>query len=155
MRYIVRAIKYFVQISITMTLILLILMSLKLVSWDVNVAFANGWNSVFIILGMFAAVSAIYPLFGYGKRQIVARGEPSGHIDIIKNAMEEKGYELFATADDGAMKFRLRSIFARIFRLWEDVVTITPNLEGFSVEGLSRDIARIASSLTFRLRNDG
>ena len=155
MRYIIRAVKYFVQISIIMALTLVILMALNLVSWDVNVAFTNGWRSVALIAGMFAVVSAVYPKFGYGKRQVVAAGDPAQYKDDIKVAMDARDYKFVREEEGGAMVFQLRSPFARAFRLWEDTVTIAPVLGGFEVEGLSRDIARIASSLTYKFRNDG
>jgi len=154
MRYIIRAVKYFVQISITMTIILVILMALNLVSWDVNVAFNNGWRSVALIAGMFAVVSAIYPIFGYGKRQVVAAGDPAQYKEDIKAAMDARDYKFVREEEGGAMVFQLRSPFARMFRLWEDKVTIEPVLGGFTVEGLSRDIARIASSLTYKFRSN-
>lgn len=155
MRYIIRSLKYFVQISVTMAIILLILMSLNMVSWDVNVAFTSGWRSVGLIAGMFAVVSAVYPMFGYGKRQVLATGDPAQYKDDILAAMDARNYKLAGEGENGAMYFTLRSPFARMFRLWEDKVTVEPVLGGFSVEGLSRDIARIASSLTYKFRNDG
>ena len=43
MKYIVRALKYFVYISLIVTIILAVLVALKLVSSDINVMFRNGW----------------------------------------------------------------------------------------------------------------
>lgn len=154
MRYVVRAVKYFIQVSITMALILGILMALGLVSTDVNVAFQQGWRSIGIIAILFGVVSGIYPLFGYSKRTVNAKGEPAGHRSAIIGTMESRGYTLEKEADDGAMSFRLRSIAARIFRFWEDRVSISPVLGGFTVEGLTRDITRIAGNLEFKLRDN-
>ncbi|MBO4435062.1 MAG: hypothetical protein J5769_06410 [Bacteroidales bacterium] len=155
MRYIIRALKYFVQVSVTMGLILLILMAAGLVSTDVNVAFQHGWRSVGIIAVMFGVVSAIYPVFGYSKRMVNAKGEPATHRDAIIGTMESRGYKLEKEADDGSLYFRLRSFAAQLFRLWEDRVSINPVLGGFTIEGLTRDISRIASNLEFKInRND-
>lgn len=154
MKYVIRAVKYFIQISVTMALILAILMMAGLVSTDVNIAFKDGWKSIAIIIGMFAVVSAVYPRFGYGRRSINAGGEPSEHTSTIKEAMEQRGYELEKELPDGTMSFRLRSIVARIARVWEDRITITPELGGFSAEGLSRDLARVASHLNYTLRGN-
>lgn len=154
MKYVIRAVKYFIQISVTMSLILAILMLAGLVSSDINVAFRDGWKSVGLILGMFAVVSAVYPRFGYGRRSINAKGEPSEHTQTIKDAMHQRGYELEKELPDGTMCFRLRSIAARIARVWEDRITISPELGGFSAEGLSRDLARVASNLNYTLRGN-
>ena len=155
MRYVIRAVKYFIQVSLTMTVILLILMAAGLISTDINVAFQNGWRSVGIIAILFGVVSGIYPVFGYSKRTVDAKGAPEEHRSDIIGIMEERGYKLEKEADDGSMYFLLRSIPARIFRLWEDRVSITPVLGGFTVEGLTRDITRIAGNLNYKLkRND-
>ena len=154
MRYVIRAVKYFVQVSLTMAIILLILMAAGLISTDINVAFQNGWRSVGIIAILFGVVSGIYPLFGYSKRMVDAKGEPGEHRAAIIDTMEEKGYKLEKEADDGGLQFRLRSIPARIFRIWEDRVSIIPVLGGFQVEGLTRDITRIAGTLNYKLKQN-
>ena len=154
MRYVIRAVKYFVQVSLTMAIILLILMAAGLISTDINVAFQNGWRSVGIIAILFGVVSGIYPLFGYSKRMVDVKGEPGEHRAAIIDTMEEKGYKLEKEADDGGLQFRLRSIPARIFRIWEDRVSIIPVLGGFQVEGLTRDITRIAGTLNYKLKQN-
>ena len=58
MKYLVRALKYFVQISLIMALILGALMLSGVISKDINVAFQKGWTSVGYIALMFAGVSA-------------------------------------------------------------------------------------------------
>lgn len=154
MRYVIRAVKYFVQVSLTMAIILLILMAAGLISTDINVAFQNGWRSVGIIAILFGVVSGIYPLFGYSKRTVDAKGDPGEHRAVIIDIMEEKGYKLEKEADDGGLYFRLRSIPARIFRIWEDRVSIIPVLGGFQVEGLTRDITRIAGTLNYKIKQN-
>lgn len=154
MRYVIRALKYFVQVSVTMALILALLMLAGLVSSDINVAFREGWRSVGIIAALFGAVSAFYPLFGYSRRMVNASGEPGLHRNPIMETMQARGYILESEGADGSMYFRLRSIPSRIFRIWEDKVSITPVLGGFTVEGLTRDITRIAGNLEFKLRQN-
>lgn len=154
MRYVIRAVKYFVQVSLTMAVILLILMAAGLISTDINVAFQSGWRSVGIIAILFGAVSGIYPIFGYSKRTVNAKGAPQEHRSVIIDTMEARNYKLEKEADDGSLYFRLRSIPAQIFRLWEDRVSITPVLGGFQVEGLTRDITRIASNLNYKIKQN-
>ena len=61
MRYLIRAFKYFIQITVIMTVVIAALMLLGLVSRDIGVAFRQGWKSIGYILLMFAGVSAVYP----------------------------------------------------------------------------------------------
>ena len=73
MTYLRRAAKYFVQITIIFVLIIGILMLSGMVSKDVAVACRNGWQSIWMILALFAAMSLAYPFFGYGKRKCSRR----------------------------------------------------------------------------------
>ncbi len=154
MTYLRRACKYFLQITLTMALILGVLMLLGIVSSDINVAFTRGWNSVWIILGLFAGVSAIYPLFGYSRRRIDAPGEPSLLRPAILQAMQRRGYRL-ESEREGVMTFRLDSLLNRLTRLFEDRITLQPVLGGLEAEGLTRDLARAVSSIEHQLRENG
>jgi hypothetical protein len=152
MKYIVRALKYFVYISLIVTVIMLILVALKLVSPDVNVMFREGWGSILKIAVMFLAVSAIYPKFGYAKRGVRINGSYAEIRDGVVAFMEERGYEL-ETEEGENMTFRLRNKFNRAARTWEDRITLTRELAGFYMEGISKDVARLASGLEFKFRN--
>ena len=152
MKYIIRSLKYFIYISVIVTLILCVLVALKLVSPDIDVMFRNGWKSVGLIAIMFLAVSAIYPKFGYANRGVRILGEYSQIRDGIVSFMEDHGYEL-ETEQGENMTFRLRNKFNRATRTWEDRITLTRDLAGFYMEGISKDVARLASGLEFKFRN--
>ena len=152
MKYIVRALKYFVYISLIVTIILAVLVALKLVSSDINVMFRNGWGSILQIALMFLAVSAIYPRFGYTKRGVRVPGSYAEIRDKVVSFMEERGYEL-ETEEGENLTFRLRNKFNRAARTWEDRITLTRELAGFYMEGISKDVARLASALEFKFRN--
>ena len=152
MKYIVRAVKYFIYICVLVTIILSVLVLAHFVSSDINVMFKEGWKSVAKIALVFAGIAAIYPLFGYRKLLAGVLGELGGLRDDVVKCMEERGYRL-ESEDGETMKFRSRSVLNRIFRVWEDRITITKTLGGFEVEGLSRDVARIVPALEYRFRN--
>ena len=152
MKYIVRAVKYFIYICVLVTIILSVLVLAHFVSSDINVMFKEGWKSVAKIALVFAGIAAIYPLFGYRKLLAGVLGELGGLRDGVVKCMEERGYRL-ESEDGETMKFRSRSVLNRIFRVWEDRITITKTLGGFDVEGLSRDVARIVPALEYRFRN--
>ena len=146
MKYIVRAVKYFIYICVLVTIILLVLVLTHFVSSDINVMFKEGWRSVAKILLVFAGIAAIYPLFGYRKLLAGVLGELGGLRDGVVKCMEERGYRL-ESEDGETMTFRSRSVLNRIFRVWEDRITVTKTLGGFEVEGLSRDVARRVPAL--------
>lgn len=146
MKHLRRSIKYFIQICILFVVIIGALMLLGYVSPDVNSAFRGGWKSIGLIAVFFIVMSSIYPLFGYGKRTVRAKGEPSEHFSQIDKAFEDRGYVLESRTDN-EIKYHLKSPIARATRLWEDTVTVTPILGAFEVEGLMRDLARVVMSM--------
>jgi len=154
MRYIARAFKYFIQVSVTLAAILAVLMLLGLVSKDINVLFRNGWTSVAWIAAMFAGVSAIYPLFGYARRTIDLDEIPEDARDTVDTYMRSRGYEMSQKNSPHGTVYRDRSLGRRIIRLGEDRVSIDFTPDGITVEGLNRDIVRIVTGLRTILKNN-
>jgi hypothetical protein len=153
MTYIRRACKYFLQICLIFIVIIGALMAFGLVSKDVAVAFQKGWTSIGYIAALFAAMSAAYPAFGYGKRKIRAQGDPAEHKGAILEAMEARGYRLEKELPEGGLRFRLSSGVARAARIWEDAVTIQPVLGGFQAEGLVRDLSRVVMAIDHKINH--
>ncbi len=147
MTYLRRAFKYLVQLTLLFILLVGILMLAGMIPKDIAIAFRKGWTSIFYILGIFALMAAVYPLFGYGKRTIRATGEPSEHWKAIDEALEERGYVLSGETEDGGRRYHLKASLNRAARLWEDSITLTPMLGGFQAEGLVRDLARVGMSI--------
>ena len=154
MTYLRRALKYFVQMTFIVAAIIFALMLAGVVDKDINRAFQHGWTSVWWILGLFAAISLVYPFFGYQKRTIHLSGDPAGHRDGIVEALRSRGYVPEERTDD-ALSFHLASPVNRVTRFWEDRITLTPVLGGWEAEGLSRDLVRMISSIDQHFRNHG
>lgn len=152
MKYIIRAVKYFLYISIIVIVLLSILVILGFVSSDVNIMFRNGWKSVGLIAIMFACVSAFYPKFGYCSRLATIPGDPAESRSGIISYMESRKYVL-TSEKDGKMKFNRKSALQRAVKVWEDTITMEPSLGGYYVEGLSRDVAPIVYGLNFKFAN--
>lgn len=153
MKYLRRAVKYFIQMVIIIVIIMAILMLLGVVSTDINVAFRSGWKSVWMILAALSCISAIYPNFGYSARTLAVPGEFSELRDKIVNYMETKGYVISGEEGEN-LTFRLSSPIGKLTRLWEDTITFTREFGGFSVEGISKDIVRIVGGLQYKLRGN-
>jgi hypothetical protein len=149
MKYILRALKYFFQISLTLAVILFILMALGLVSKDINVLFRGGWKSVEMIALMFAGVSSLYPLFGYARRPVEIKGEVAAAKETIDTYMRSKGFTKEKETPEGDIVYRSDSLFRRIINLGEDRISFRINEEEASVEGRNRAVMRIFSSLRY------
>ena len=83
---------------------------------------------------------------------IHVKGDPALAKDGIAEALRGRGYVLASEAD-GVLKFHLTAPLNRAFRFWEDTITFTPVLGGWEVEGLSRDLVRVVSSIEQYFRN--
>jgi len=142
MRYAIRAVKSFIYFTVFLTVIVFVLAKLGLVESDINLLFRDGVDSVWKILICFAAISAIYPRFKYCSRAIAAEGGMIQNSASIINFFESKGYVL-AVNDEEKMVFRLKSVGGRLSRMFEDAITVTPDLLGFQIEGMSKDVLRM------------
>ena len=154
MTYLRRALKYFIQITLLFAVIIAVLMVTGMVSKDISVAFQRGWTSIFWILSLFAVMSLAYPFFGYQKRKINVTGNPADYKEGIVQALGTRQYVL-ESDEDGVLKFRLSYPVNRAARMWEDRITLTPELGGFVAEGLARDLVRVVSSIEYHFRNHG
>ena len=151
MRYFVRAVKYFITICLLTALILTVLAMLGLVSKDIHVMFRDGWKSVGYTALMFAAVSALYPKFKYTRRQVCLTGETAGIRPLVEAEMQRRGFML-EEASEEKITFRKASFSARLGRFFEDRVTFERIVNGYDVEGLTRDVVLIANALAYSAR---
>lgn len=146
MRYLIRAVKYFVQLMVILTLIIVILIVAKVVDSDLSKVFVNGYDSLWQIALMMAAFAAIYPRFGYARRSVVVPGSDEEVMPILEEVMSVRGY-VREERKDGRLCYRKASVMDRILRLWEDRISVERVATGFELEGYNRDVVRIVNSL--------
>jgi len=150
-RYIIRAIKYFFYFCILLTIVMAILVTIGATEANLATMFKNGYDSFWQIGLFFAFMSALYPKFGYTKRQAIVPGELSEiKADVIK-VMSDRGY-LPESENGEVMTFRFKSTLTRVMRMFEDRVTLTKEQLGFTVEGPTKDITRVVSALEYKFR---
>lgn len=150
MKYAIRAAKYYLYILIILVIILFLLVKFNLANADLEQMFTNGYDSLWQIALILAAFSAIYPKFGYGTRQANLPGSYQELRNGIVAYMDERGYKLVSEQDEN-MVFVLRAPLGRLFRMFEDNITLTREMTGFAVEGRVKDVVRIVSGLETRL----
>lgn len=149
MKYIVRAVKYFVYICVMVSLFLAVLVMLRLVSPDIKVMFRNGYDSLWQIGLVFLVIAALYPRFGFGARPARVHGAYAEIRGGVIEFMEGRGYHLEKEEDEN-MSFRLNSPVMRLTRMFEDRVTMTRDIHGFVLEGPSKDVLRLVYGLESR-----
>lgn len=153
MKYIVRALKYFVYLGLLLAVIIIALSLLGLIGSSVDEIFKDGMKSLWKIVGILAAFSAVYPAFGYGRRRLMTPGAFDEIRDGIVSAMAERGYVL--EKEDGEnLSFRLRGGAQRFLHMFEDRLVFTRCMGGFDVEGRIRDAVRVISGLEYRFKGE-
>ena len=128
MRYFIRSVKYFVQLMVILVIIIAVLIVAKIVP-------------------LMAAFAAIYPRFGYIKREAVVPGSDEEVLPVLRKVMEAHGYVEEPQGKDGVRAFRKKSVGDKLTRLWEDRITVTRCATGFELEGIGRDVTRLVNAL--------
>lgn len=153
MRYFIRSVKYFIYICLLLAVIVAALTALGMVEADIDKMFRHGSKSLWMMAGMFAVISGIYPLFGYAARQIYVHGlNLDGIRDTATEFMAEKGY-VAEMADGGKITFRQKNLAHRLTRIWEDRITFIEKDGGIWVEGLRKDVVRLVMGLEHKLQD--
>jgi len=146
MKYLVRAIKYFIYLMIMLTLIIVVLIMTKMVESDISRIFVNGYDSLWQIALMMAVFAAIYPKMGFTSRIAHLYGSLEEMKPEILRVMDVLDYKL-EKEEDGVVTFIKRSPFSRLMKMYEDRITISTTAAGMEVEGLTKDVVRIISGL--------
>ena len=146
MKYIIRALKYFCYLIIVLTIIITALILTGFVEGDLSKLFVNGYDSLWQIALVMLVFAALYPHFGFSSRTAHVYGSPEELRSDVTQAMERLGYRR-ESEKDGGWTFRRRSALSRALKMWEDRITLTPSGAGLTVEGLTRDLARVVSAL--------
>lgn len=155
MKYAIRAIKYFLYLTVVFGVVIWVLAcftskSLIYKPEDFAGTLVHGWNSVWMILGIFALVACIYPMLGYMKRPLMAGGSIDELRASLDDFMESRGY-VFEKQYNDSVCYRLGSGAGRASRSWEDRISIFQSASGLVMEGLRKDVTRLASGLETRL----
>ena len=146
MKYIIRAIKYFFYFAFFATAIILALVFIGLVEGDINAIFENGTNDLWKIIVFFAAVASVYPNLAFITRQMPAEEDRKATIERIKAHMSARHYVLESETAEG-MTFRFHGLAGKLSKMFEDRITIKWNEEGYTMEGLRKDVLRLTAGL--------
>ena len=149
MIYLIRAVKYFVQLLVILALVIAILIVAKVVDSDISQIFVNGYDSLWQIGLLMAVFAAIYPKFGYASRQAIVPGSDEETLSVLESVMDSYGYKR-EERTDGVLAFRKAHIPDRVMRLWEDRITVTRFVSGYELEGANKDVVRIVNALRDR-----
>ena len=152
MKYFVRAIKYFIYFSLLTTVIVTALVLIGAVEGNIDAIFNGGTEALWKIAIFFAAVSAIYPKLGFITRDIQVDRDLSTIRDEAVTFFKERRYDL-ESETPYSMTFRLRGIGGKLSKIYEDRIILTRSSDGYDMEGLRKDVLRLASGFEHRFRD--
>ena len=146
MRYLIRSIKCFIRFSVICSLIITALVLIGAVEGGVDSIFEEGYRSIGKIAIFFAIVSAVYPKVGFIRREMNLNGAWDGIRSQTVEFMNERQYILESESAD-KVTFRVKGMAGKLSKMLEDRVTLTKTEEGWQMEGLRKDVLRLASGL--------
>lgn len=152
MRYFIRAVKYFIYFILLFVVIMAVLVLTGAAEGDISTMFRGGYSALWKIAVIFAVISAIYPSVGFIRKEAMIPGNWEEDKDIIKEFMGGRGYVL-ETEDTGTMSFR-KTGMSRFTRMYEDRVTLSAKIGGVEIEGMRKDVLRLAMGLESRFRRE-
>lgn len=153
MKYFIRAVKYFFYFAFLTTAIVLVLVATGMASSDINELFEGGYNALWKMAIFFAIVGAVYPKLGFISRKIYVQKSKDEIRDAAVEYMSERSYGFESETSD-SMTFRYRGTIGRLTRMYEDRIILTRTEDGYIMEGLRKDVMRLATGLEYRLNPD-
>ncbi len=153
MKYFIRSVKYFFYLLVILAIIITALVLAGLVEADISRIFVNGYDSLWQICLIMAVFAAIYPRFGFSSRTAHVYGSPEDVRPLLMRVMDLHGYRL-EKEDGQTLTFVKRSVISRILKMWEDRITVEPEVAGLRLEGITKDLVRLVSGLEASQRED-
>ena len=151
MRYFIRAVKQFVYTALIFVIVIVLLRLFNIVqATDIPSLFKDGYLSLLYIALFLAAISAIYPKFGYMKKRIDVDKAVKDSRRVVATAIGEYAY-VKESETDNTMTFRRKGFGGRLVLRFEDRITVDFGDGYVEVEGLRQVVAMVSSRIEYRL----
>ena len=149
MKYFIRSVKYFFYFALLTTLIIVALVLTGMADGNIETMFRGGYSAIWKMALFFAAVAL--PLRRSSARMRIPSQNSWDDIRAsVVSFMKERQYDL-ESENAQTVTFRYRSAAGKLTRMYEDRITLTVEEDGFTMEGLRKDVFRLAASLEYRL----
>ena len=151
-RYLLRVVKYIIFYAVIIFLMLVVVYftssTRDITFWEL---IRPGQQTNLIIL--IVAFSVVYPFIGFTKQKIYTNRPLDQDKDAVIRIFTESGF-LPASDDDGKLVFKAKRMSMRIFRVFEDKITLDYTDNPLVMEGMRRDVQRIARHLEHYFRSE-
>ena len=150
MKYLVRSVKYFFYFAIITSLIVTALVMIGAVEGDIDSIFRGGYSALWKIAIFFAIVAAVYPKVGFITREIPVDKDWDEIRETAVGYFRDRRYDIESDSAS-EVTFRLRGAVGRLTKMNEDRLTLRRTADGYTLEGLRKDVLRLAIGLEHRL----
>jgi hypothetical protein len=150
MKYLVRSVKYFFYFAIITSLIVTALVMIGAVEGDIDSIFRGGYSALWKIAIFFAIVAAVYPKVGFITRDIPVDKDWDEIRETAVGYFRDRRYDI-ESESASEVTFRLRGAVGRLTKMNEDRLTLRRTADGYTLEGLRKDVLRLAIGLEHRL----
>ena len=151
-KYLLRVVKYIIFYAI---LIFLMLVVVYFTSSNQDITFWElirpGQQTNLIIL--LVAFSVVYPFIGFTKQKIYTNRPFDEDKDAVIRIFTESGF-MPASDNHGKLVFKAKRISMRVFRVFEDKITLDYTDNPLVMEGMRRDVQRIARHMEHHFRSN-
>ncbi len=138
-RYLIRAAKYFVYLLVIFTVLFGLLLLTKTASWATLGAIVHS-DRVWLLAAAFIGLPAVYPLFGYVKREMSL--DYDRRREQIERVAAMNGYRVVSETPD-SLVFRAESGMKRAALQFEDRIVIRRDGRHVSIEGPRKEVVRL------------
>ena len=150
MKYLVRSVKYFFYFAIITSLIVTALVMIGAVEGDIDSIFRGGYSALWKIAIFFAIVAAVYPKVGFITREIPVDKDWDEIRETAVGYFRDRRYDI-ESESASEVTFRLRGAVGRLTKMNEDRLTLRRTADGYTLEGLRKDVLILAIGLEHRL----
>lgn len=150
MKYTIRAIKYFFYFAFLTSAIIAILVFIGAVEGNIEAIFEGGYDALWKIAIFFAVVAAVYPKLGFIKTVVPVHSEEEETKKEIIGFFKSRRY-IQESESNGTITFRYKDMVGRISKMFEDRITLTRTEGGYEMEGLRKDVMKLAAGLEHHL----
>lgn len=150
-QYITRAVKYMIYLAIVFVLIVSAFSLFSSGGFDPQNLLRPGTGYQLIIF--FLGVGLVYPFFGFAKRKVYLNEGFSSDREKILTVFTNSKYSVISETVD-TITFKHNSPMLRLMRMYEDQITLTISDNPLIIEGLRKDVYRIARAIEWQVRDE-
>lgn len=146
MKYFVRALKYFLRLSVVCVVIIFVMHITEMSNYNteemlfVLTKTSQGW----FLIGVTILASALYPLFGFRTRSIKYSIEKNRQQ--VLNALLSEGF-VVKSETNSEMCFQAKSPMKRLMLMYEDEIKVTQSNENIDISGIGRVVVRVENRI--------